>query len=73
MFSTLFENAKQDWHLATKVETGVSWEALGIPWDELGRPRGAKSYPELMFSVDFLFSKNATRERAIIPKHKMTC
>jgi hypothetical protein len=49
MFSTLFENAKQHWHLATKVETGVSWEALGIPWDELGRPWGAKSSPEPTF------------------------
>ena len=74
MFSTLFENAKQHWHLATKVETGVSWEALGIPWDELGKPWGANSSPEpTLYVKPRNFAKNATQERVTIPKHKMNC
>ena len=48
-FRKLVENAKEHYHLGTKVEKGVPWEASGIPWDELGKPWGPKSSPELTF------------------------
>ena len=48
-FSPFFENAEQNYHLATKVEKGVSWEALGAPWGGLGRPLGPKTTSEPTF------------------------
>jgi hypothetical protein len=45
----LFENAKQHYNLSAKVEKGVSWEASGTPRDDLGKPLGPKSSPELTF------------------------
>jgi len=43
------KNAKHHYHLGAKVEKGVAWGALGVPWDGLGRPLGPKSSAESTF------------------------